>query len=188
MLRRIAVWALGLFMTISFSCSVQAFSNRGQFLDAVSSVPDTVYGMYLGQPYEAYRLELSKGHWECVANGFEGKTIHPAAIYYCERGPKMRETVRLVQDGYHGTLRKIEFAFTSDFDGDTKYIADALYYNLSRLNMLLVEDQYASQTPYAEWKIGDEHDNRRLRLEYRKQENGDRIAEAVVTRYIKDNP
>ncbi len=185
MLRRVWAWVVGLCMALSFSGTVQAF-DVGPFLDAVSSSPDVVYGLYLGQPYEAYQREMHKGNWECVANGFEGESLHPAAIYRCERGPKLREKLILVHDAERSTLRKIVFAFTSDSDGDTKDIADALYYNLSRLNMILVEDHYTGDKPYAEWKMGSASDNRRVRVEYSKPADGPGEAEAIVTRYLKD--
>lgn len=186
MLHRVVAWVVGLCMAISFSGTAQAF-NIGPFLEAVSSSPDIVYGMYLGQSYEAYHRELGKGHWECMANGFEGDALHPSAVYHCERGPKMREKLKLVHDADRSTLRKIEFAFTSDSDGDTKDIADTLYANLSRLNMTLVEDSYTSNATYAEWKMGSEDDHRRVRVEYRKPADGQGMAEAIVTRYIRDN-
>lgn len=185
MLHRVVAWVVGLCMAISFSGTAQAF-NIGPFLEAVSSSPDIVYGMYLGQSYEAYHRELGKGHWECVANGFEGDALHPAAVYLCERGPKLREKLTLVHDADQSTLRKIKFVFTSDSDQDAKDVADALYSNLSRLNMTLVEDHYTGDKLYAEWKMGSESDNRRVRVEYMKPADGQGAAEAIVTRYLKD--
>lgn len=74
---------------------------------AESSSPDVVYGLYLGQPYEAYQRKMLKGNWECVANGFEGESLHPAAIYRCERGPKLREKLILVHDADRERLKRL---------------------------------------------------------------------------------
>lgn len=106
MLRRVWAWVVGLCMALSFSGTVQAF-DVGPFLDAVSSSPDVVYGLYLGQPYEAYQRKMLQGNWECVANGFEGESLHPAAIYRCERGPKLREKLILVHDADRERLKRL---------------------------------------------------------------------------------
>ena len=52
--------------------------------------------------------------------------------------------------------------------------------------MILVEDHYTGDKPYAEWKMGSASDNRRVRVEYSKPADGPGEAEAIVTRYLKD--
>lgn len=184
MLYRVITWMFGLFTAMSFLCTANAF-NVDHFVYEVSSTPDTVYTFYLGQSYEDYSKELPKGVWECVANGLEGDARHPSALYFCERGPKVREKLYLVHDAEYGTLRKMKIIFSSDSEEKTKRLADSMYYNLLHLNMVLVEDRYDSKTPYAEWKMFGEDDNRRVRVAYVKPDVG--VPEAVLLRYVKDN-
>ncbi|BEU88911.1 hypothetical protein TAMA11512_23750 [Selenomonas sp. TAMA-11512] len=191
MLHRIAACVLGWVLLLALSSPVQAF-GLDSIVEEVSSVPNLVYGLYLGQPYKEHIKQchnLTQGSWETLANGFSGKgdILHPTAFYWCERGPKVREKLQLIQDGETNTLRQIAVIFTSDDSSTTRYIADSLYRNVSDLRMELVEDHYMmdGESSYIEWKMPSWRVEYRARVEYHPaDEKGP--ARAIVVRYVND--
>lgn len=186
MKKRLFAWLLSLLLALQFSAQALAF-HIGPTVEKVSTAPDTVHGVYLGQSLKDCQKAISSEGWEEVTDKTTGRG-EPIMACWTERGPKVRESMEVLFDRDTHTVQSVTVSFTSDENSYTRAIADTMYQNLAALDMAPTDMAYTGESPCAEWKLVSGMEERRVRVGYTNPAGTEGEGQAYIERYIRILP